>query len=113
MDYEQQLRLLALNDASLVDDDPGVLRVGPPVLDAKTVALVHLAALVGVGGAVPSYSALADAAIDRGATVAEIVDVLVEVISVVGLPRVVAEAPKLALAVGYDTDEAFEARSGP
>ena len=68
---------------------------------------------VGVGGAVPSYSALADAAIDRGATVAEIVEVLVEVISVVGLPRVVAEAPKLALAVGYDTDEAFEARSGP
>ena len=113
MDYEQRLRLLALNDASLVEDHPGVLGAGPPVLDAKTLALVRLAALVGVGGAVPSYSALADAAIDRGATVAEIVDVLVEIIPVVGLPRAVAEAPKLALAVGYDTDEAFEARSGP
>ena len=113
MDYEQRLRLLALNDPSLVEEHPGGLGAGPPVLDAKTVALVRLAALVGVGGAVPSYSAFADAAIDRGATVAEIVDVLVEVIAVVGLPRAVAEAPKLALAVGYDTDEAFEARSGP
>ena len=113
MDYAQQLRLLALHDASLVDDHPGVLGAGPSVLDARTQALVRLAALVGVGGAVPSYSALADAAIDVGATVAEIVEVLVEVISVVGLPRAVAEAPKLALAVGYDTDEAFEARSGP
>ena len=56
---------------------------------------------------------LADAAIDGSATVAEIVDVLVEIIPVVGLPRAVAEAPKLALAVGYDTEEAFEARSGP
>ena len=111
--YEQRLRILALNDASLVDGDPGVLRAGPPVLDAKTLALVRLAALMGVGGAVPSYSALADAAIGGGATVAEIVDVLVEIIPVVGLARVVAEAPKLALAVGYDTDEAFEARSGP
>jgi alkylhydroperoxidase/carboxymuconolactone decarboxylase family protein YurZ len=113
VDYEQQLRLLALNDASLVDDQPVILGAGPRVLDAKTVALVRLAALVGVGGAVPSYSALADDAVDLGATVAEIVEVLVEVISVVGLPRAVAEAPKLALAVGYDTEEAFEARSGP
>ena len=80
MDYEQRLRLLALNDPSLVEEHPGGLGAGPPVLDAKTVALVRLAALVGVGGAVPSYSAFADAAIDRGATVAEIVDVLVEVI---------------------------------
>ena len=113
MEYEQRLRLLALNDASLVEDHAGVLGAESPLLDAKTLALVRLAALVGVGGAVPSYSALADAAIGRGATVAEIVDVLVEIIPVVGLPRAVAEAPKLALAVGYDTEEAFEARSGP
>ena len=65
VDYEQQLRLLALNDASLVEDQPVVLGAEPRVLDAKTVALVRLAALVGVGGAVPSYSALADDAIDR------------------------------------------------
>ena len=43
-----------------------------------------LAALVAVGGAVPSYCAQADAAVDAGATAAEIVDVLVGVIPVVG-----------------------------
>ena len=43
-----------------------------------------LAALDAVGGAVPSYGAQADAAVDAGATAAEIVDVLVGVIPVVG-----------------------------
>ena len=82
--------------------------VEPRDLDPKTLALVRLAALVAVGGAVPSYGAHADAAVNAGATAAEIVDVLVGVIPVVGLPAVVATAPKLALALGYDTDEALE-----
>ncbi len=45
---------------------------------------------------------------DAGASAAEIVDVLVGVVPVVGLPSVVAAAPNLALALGYDTDEAME-----
>ena len=71
-------------------------------------ALVRLAALVAVGGAVPSYGAHADAAVSTGATAAEIVDVLVGVIPIVGLPCVVAAAPKLALALGCDADDVFE-----
>ena len=47
----------------------------------------------------------ADAAVNAGATAAEIVDVLVGVVPVVGLLCAVAAAPKLALALGYDTDE--------
>ena len=81
-------------------------------LDPKTLALVRLAALVAVGGAVPSYGAQADAAVDAGATAAEIVDVLVAVTPVVGLPHVVAAAPKLAMALGYDTNDALEPQSG-
>jgi len=83
-----------------------------PALDARTLALVRLAALVSVGGAVPSYGAQADAAIDAGATAAEIVEVLVAVIPIVGLPRVVAAAPKLALALGHDVDDTFGMVSG-
>ena len=82
-------------------------------LNPKTLALVRLAALVAVGGAVPSYGAQADAAVGAGATAAEIVDVLVGVVPVVGLPSVVAAAPKLAMALGYDIDEALEYQSGP
>jgi len=87
--------------------------VEPRDLDPKTPALVRLAALVAVGGAVPSYGAHADAAVIAGATAAEIVDVLVGVIPVAGLPTVVATAPKLALALGYDTSEATTVRGPP
>ena len=76
-----------------------------PALDARTLALVRLGALVAVGGAVPSYSAQAQAAVDAGATVAEIVEVLVGVIPVVGLPCAVMAAPRLALALGHDVDD--------
>ena len=74
-------------------------------LDQKTLALVRIAALVGVGGAQPSFGALSDAAVDAGATADEIVAVLVGVARVVGLPRVVAAAPNVAIALGYDVDE--------
>ena len=79
---------------------------------SEDLALVRLAALVAVGGAIPSYGAEADAAVGAGATAAEIVDVLVGVVPVVGLPAVVAAAPSLAMALGYDVDEALEKQSG-
>ena len=109
MDYTEVLRLLALNDETFAEH---VSDVEPAALDQKTLALVRLAALVAVGGAVPSYGAEADAAVSAGATAAEIVDVLVGVVSVVGLPSVVAAAPNLALALGYDIDDALEHQSG-
>ncbi|MGY4768200.1 carboxymuconolactone decarboxylase family protein [Kribbella sp. CWNU-51] len=110
MDYTAVLRRLSLHDDQVVADVLGSADTQPgldPILDARTVALVRLAALVAVGGAVPSYGAQADAAVDAGATAAEIVEVLVAVIPVVGLPVVVAAAPKLALALGQDVDDAF------
>ena len=108
VDYTERLRHLAFNDARAADDPFDGAGLGPPDLDSKTLALVRLAALVAVGAAVPSYGEQTDAAVGAGATAAEIVDVLVGVVPVVGLPCVVAEAPKLALALGYDTDDALE-----
>ena len=112
MDYTERLRCLAINDARLAEDCVGGAGVAFEELDPKTLALVRLAALVAVGGALPSYGAQADAAVSAGATAAEIVDVLVGVVPVVGLPRVVAAAPKLAMALGYDIDDALEPQSG-
>jgi 4-carboxymuconolactone decarboxylase len=111
LDYTERLRCLAINDARFAEAGTGGAGTGPCELDRKTLALVRLAALVAVGGAVPSFGAHADAAVNAGATAAEIVDVLVGVIPVVGLPSVVATAPKLAMALGYDTDEAPEHHS--
>ena len=100
------LRLLAINDEHFAEEC--VTDVGSAKLDPKTLALVRLGALVAVGGAVPSYGAEADAAVSAGATAAEIVEVLLGVVSVVGLPSVVAAAPSLAMALGYDVDDALE-----
>ena len=105
MDYIDRLRHLAIGDAEFADDRAGA-GVDAELLDPKTLALVRLAALVAVGGAGPSYGAHADAAVSSGASSAEIVDVLVGVVPVVGLPHAVAAAPKVALALGYDLDDA-------
>jgi 4-carboxymuconolactone decarboxylase len=112
VNYTDRLRSLGLNDARFAGGSVEPAEVEALQLDLKTLELVRLAALVAVGGAVPSYGAQADSAVSAGASAAEIVDVLVGVIPVVGLPCVVAAAPKVALALGYDLDEALECQPG-
>ena len=114
MDHIEILRRLAVNDEHLLEElrsaggDEGCTPKADRALDARTLALVRLAALAAVGGAVSSYGSQADAAVDAGASAAEMVDVLVGVVPVVGIPCVVAAAPKLALALGHDTEEALD-----
>jgi hypothetical protein len=70
LDYTVLLRRLSLHDEQVVTEvlggagtqSPGL----DPILDLRTLALVRLAALVTVGGAVPSYGAQVDAAVDAG-----------------------------------------------
>jgi alkylhydroperoxidase/carboxymuconolactone decarboxylase family protein YurZ len=112
VDYTERLRRLAISDASFLGSGGDQLSSEQGRLDAKSLALVRLGALVAVGGAEPSYGAQADAAVDAGATAVEIVDVLAGIISVVGLPCVVAATPKLALALGYDLNDVLEPDSG-
>jgi 4-carboxymuconolactone decarboxylase len=116
LDHIEVLGRLAMNDEHLLDEllgaagdegDEGDTAQPDRALDPRTLALVRLAALAAVGGAVSSYGSQADAAVDAGASAAEMVDVLVGVVPVVGIPCVVAAAPKLALALGYDSDEAL------
>ena len=111
MGYTDRLRQLAINDAELGAGSVRGADAEPEGLDPKTLALVRLAALIAVGGAVPSYGAQADAAVSSGATVDEIVEVLVGVVPIVGLPCAVAAAPKLAMALGYDIDDGLEDQS--
>lgn len=103
MDYIERLRRLALNDRHLEDEDPPEAQAQE--LDARTLALARIAALVAIGGAQPSYGAETDAAVGAGATAGEIVDVVAGIIPIVGLPSVVAAAPMLALALGFDVIE--------
>ena len=111
LDYREVLRLLAINDEHFAGECVSGVRDECLKLDPKTLALVRIGVLVAVGGAVPSYGAEVDDAVSAGATVAEIVEVLVSLVPVVGLPSVVAAAPRLAMALGYDIDDALELQS--
>jgi 4-carboxymuconolactone decarboxylase len=104
--YVDRLHRLAINQTDWSEDPAHAADVAwlQPLLDPRTLALVRLAALVAVGGEVPSYGAAADDAVDAGASAAEVVDVLIGVLPVVGAARVVAAAPRLAMALGYDAD---------
>ena len=80
-------------------------------LDGKTHALVQLAALVASDAAPPSYLEAIESARRHDATDDEIVGVLIAVLPSVGPTRVVAAAPKLGLALGYDVAHALELRA--
>ncbi len=112
MDYTKVLRLLAINDDDFTNTCLTRLATEGGELDPKTLALARIAALIAVGAATASYGAEVDAAISAGATPTEVVDVLVGVVSVVGIPTVVAAAGSLAMALGYDVDDALEHQSG-
>lgn len=85
-------------------------RMGPPrvaparALTPATAALVHLAAILAVGGSTTSLRWAVELASLAGAHDEEIVDVLATVAAIVGSARVVAAAPRLALAIGYDIE---------
>ncbi len=109
-DHEETLCRVALNDhgfiGSVLAMDGGDTGVCP--LDQRTRALVRLGSLVAVGAAEATYQWCVDEAMAAGATVDDVVGTLFAVMPTVGLARVVAAAPKLGRAVGYDIDAALE-----
>ena len=106
VDYRQRLRSMAINQQGVVESEAGLSELG--ALDPKTLALARLAALVAIGGAGPSFGEQATAAVSAGASADELVDVIVGVASIVGVPRVVAAAPRLALALGFDVEDSVD-----
>jgi alkylhydroperoxidase/carboxymuconolactone decarboxylase family protein YurZ len=80
---------------------------------AKDIALLQLAALVALGASDESFRAIGSVARAAGATDDDLLDVLLAVAPTVGLVRVVAATPGLALAAGYDIDAALEDTEPP
>ena len=107
---ERVLRRLTIRDDSFIR---GVLAAAEDLgtaepLDAKTCAVARIASLIALDAASPAYLTPVDEARDAGATDAEIVGCLVGLMPVVGVPRIVSAAPKLAMALGYDVAAALE-----
>jgi len=108
--HEEFLRCLALNDESTLRSLLGESMFDPDCveLDARSVALIRLAAVVALDSGPTTYQWSVGAALAAGASEDAIVDVLVAVSAVIGSARVTAAAPVLAAALGYQAD-----REGP
>ena len=106
--FQETLRRLAIFDERLVGAGS---RPGPaetPALDAKTTALLQVAASVAIGSSTVCLQWSTTRALAAGATKDEIADVLLVIAAVAGLGRVVSAAPDVATALEYDIDAALE-----
>jgi 4-carboxymuconolactone decarboxylase len=101
----ERLHDIADSDESAIDDLIAI-RVAEAVdtsdLDAKTFALINIAALIATGGDESSYLLHVTAALGAGATVDEVTGVLTAVGPNVGLFKMVAAADPLATALGIN-----------
>ncbi|MGE5307405.1 MAG: carboxymuconolactone decarboxylase family protein [Hyphomicrobiales bacterium] len=107
---EETFRRLAIGDAALLAAmaDPDGGGAGRPRLDERTESLIRVAVLVPVDAPQSSYQRAVEAAIRAGASIDDLLAALVATAGSVGSPRVVAAAPRIALAAGYDVDEDLE-----
>lgn len=101
MDDAERLRRFSVSDAELLSATESEQQA---TVLSKHLCLARLSALVAISAPDASVRSEVDAAVSAGARSAEILDVLAAILPVVGRPRIVAAAPKIALALGYDTD---------
>ena len=76
-------------------------------LDPRTRSLMRIAALIAVDAPPSSYRLPVSEAQLAGATLDDLLGVLLAVAETVGSARVIAAAPRLATAAGYDVEAAL------
>jgi 4-carboxymuconolactone decarboxylase len=107
---QEAFRRLTIGDTDLLGTatDPPSPSLLPGRLDARTEALLQLAALVALDAPPSSYRTVVEAAQRAGVRLEELVAVLVSLAATVGSARVMSAAPSIALAAGYDVEVALE-----
>jgi 4-carboxymuconolactone decarboxylase len=106
---EPLLRGLASGDQAMLRSvlafgviEPSSRRRPMRALEPATATLVNLAALLAAGASTTSLRWAVERALHEGADEQQILEVLMNVAATAGSARVVAAAPRLALAFGYD-----------
>jgi alkylhydroperoxidase/carboxymuconolactone decarboxylase family protein YurZ len=107
---EDGFRRLAIGDQHLLASACGLdgTPLHLPRLDARTEALLRIAALVALDAPPSSFRTEVDGALRAGARLSDLLAVLIGVAGIVGSARVVSAAPRIALAAGYDVEVALE-----
>lgn len=101
------LRLISIGDEDSIRQALGGTSVAAG-LDGRTAALVRLASLISRDSALPAYQRAVQAALDAGATVDEMLSLLIVLAQPAGSTAVITAAPKLSMALGYDVDAGLE-----
>jgi alkylhydroperoxidase/carboxymuconolactone decarboxylase family protein YurZ len=109
-DTHQTLSGLAVGDMSVLDEALGLreAEMASSILDARAFGLVKIAALIALDAPPASYAWQVGNAIAEGTTPEEILAVLRAVAPQVGLPKVVAAAPEIMLALGLALPDGAE-----
>ncbi len=112
--FQETLRRLAMIDEGFVEDQAGLGLglTGTSALDPRTTALLQVGVSVALGSPAVCLEWCAGRALAAGASEDEIADVLLAIAPVAGLSRVVAAAPDVATALGYDSAVALEEPDG-
>ena len=108
--FQETLRRLTMIDEGFIEGQAGLgLGLdGAPALDARTAALLRLGAAVAIGSPGACLEWSTGRALAAGATEQEIAEVLLAIAPVAGLGRIVAAAPEVATALGFDIAAALE-----
>lgn len=101
---------LAAHDVRFIESQLGMRLDGIDAagMDPKTCALVRIGALLAMDATAPAYEWAVGLARAAGATIEEIVGIIIAMAPIVGVARLVSAAPALALAINYDVDAALE-----
>ncbi len=108
-DSEEVLRRLTIGESaycrSLVTADA---QSSPHGLDGRSQALLRLGATMMASSSAPIWQQRVSDALENGLDFDDIVEALTTLAPTLGIDRVVAIAPELARALGYDIDAALE-----
>lgn len=104
--HEDAVKGLMTHDVDIIDSLLAVQvdNIEDSGLDPKVHALVRIAALVAIDAPPASYVWQVGLALESGVTPDEILGVLIALAPTVGMARVVAAAPEIALALGIDIE---------
>lgn len=107
---EEAFRRLTIGDPEFVSAVVNRATRGQrvPHLDVRTEALTRIAALVAVDAPTSAFRSAVCTAQMSGARLEDLFAVLVAISDDVGSARVIAAAPRIALAAGYDVEAALE-----
>jgi 4-carboxymuconolactone decarboxylase len=108
--FQEALRRLAMIDEGFVEDEArlGLDPASTSTLDPRTAALLQVGVSVALGSPAVCLEWSTGRALAAGASEDEIADVLLAIAPVAGLSRIVAAAPDVATALGYDIAAALE-----